>query len=129
MEKHEKLASFQCRGRKNLGIYFWYSMPVLKHDQKRFIRFPSLNVPEMRPLGTFQSIFSGSCHFDFSFGYVFPSSTTVQSFITIKLQAKKLSMIKVFTFFVSGHLNWKLTLIRQGLKLAFLKCIRPEIII
>ena len=33
------------------------SLPVLKHDQKRFIR-----IPEMRPLGTFWSIFSNGCH-------------------------------------------------------------------
>ena len=41
---------------ENLRIYSWYSLPVLKHDQKRFIRIPSLNVPEMRPLGSFWSI-------------------------------------------------------------------------
>ena len=28
----------------------------LKHEQKGFIRIPSLNVPEMRPLGTFYSV-------------------------------------------------------------------------
>ena len=36
---------------------------------------------------------------------IFPSSITVQSFITIKLQAKKLSMIKILKFLVSGHLK------------------------
>ena len=68
----------------------------------------------MRPLGTVWSIFSNGCHgnddrwkhFDFSFGNVFPSSIIVQSLITIKLQAKKLSMIKIFTFFVSDHLKF-----------------------
>ena len=40
------------------------------------------------------------------FCYVFPSSMTVESFITIMWQEKKLSMIKVFkSFFVSGHLK------------------------
>ena len=53
VEKQEKVASFPSRGRKNLRIYSWYSLPDFKHDQKRFIRIPSLNVPEMRPLGTF----------------------------------------------------------------------------
>ena len=51
--KIQKLASFPCRGRKNLPIYSWYSLPDLKHDQKRFIRLPSLNLPEMRHLGTY----------------------------------------------------------------------------
>ena len=46
--KLEKVASFPCRGRKNLGIYSWYSLPDLKHDQKRFIPILSLNIPEMR---------------------------------------------------------------------------------
>ena len=51
----------------------------LKHDQTRFIRIPSLNIPEMRPLGTFYLILSNVYHgnhdhyknFDFSFGYSF----------------------------------------------------------
>ena len=38
---------------ENLRIYSWYSLPDLKHDQKRFIRIPSNNYPEMRSLGTF----------------------------------------------------------------------------
>ena len=89
-KKHEKVASFLCRGKK-LWSYSWYSLPDFKYDQKRLIRIPSLNVPEMRPSGTFQSILSNGYHgnderyknFDFSFGYVFLSSMTVQSFITI----------------------------------------------
>ena len=120
MEKHEKVASFPCRGRKNLLIYSWYSLSDLKHDQKRLLRIPSLNVPEMRLSGTFWSILSNGYHgnddclknfndrlknFNFSFGYVFPSSMTVQSFLTIKWQEKKLSVIKVFKFFVSDHLK------------------------
>ena len=36
---------------------------------------------------------------------VFPSSVTVQSFITIKWQEKKLSIITIFKFLVSDHLN------------------------
>ena len=113
----KKLVSFPCRGYFHIfhiffmRIYFWYSLPDLKHDQKRSISIPLLNVLEVRPLGTFWSFFSNSCHgnddrqknFDFSFGYVFPSSINVQSFITIKFQAKKLSMIKISTFFVSDH--------------------------
>ena len=55
--KHEKAASFPCRGRKNLRIYSWYSLLHLKHDQKRFIRIPSLNVQERRPLGTFSQFY------------------------------------------------------------------------
>ena len=47
------MASLSYRGRKNLRIYSWYSLPDLKHDQKCFIRISLLNVPEMRPLGTF----------------------------------------------------------------------------
>ena len=58
------------------AIYSWYYLPDVKHDQKSFIRIPSLNVPEMRPLGTFYSILSNDhngnddCNknFDFSFG-------------------------------------------------------------
>ena len=36
---------------------------------------------------------------------VFPSSVNVQSFITIKWQEKKLSIITIFKFLVSDHLN------------------------
>ena len=53
MEKHEKVASFLCRGRMRLWVYSWHSLPDFKHDQKCFIRIPSVNIPEMRPLGTF----------------------------------------------------------------------------
>ena len=31
-------------------------LPYLAHDQKRFIHIRSLNLPEMRPLGTFWSV-------------------------------------------------------------------------
>ena len=73
----------------------------LKHEQKRFIRIPSLNVPEMRPLGTFYSVSSNGYHgHDDNFGYVFPSSITLQSIITIKWQGKKLSVITTFTHFL-----------------------------
>ena len=41
--------------------------------------------------------------FNFIFGHVFSSSMIVQSFITIKWQEKKLSMIKIFKSFVSDH--------------------------
>ena len=44
-------------------------------------------------------------NFDFCLGYVFASSMTVQSFITVKWKEKKLTMIKIFKFFVSDHLN------------------------
>ena len=37
IEKHETVALFPCRGRKNLRIYSWYSFSYLKHDQKRII--------------------------------------------------------------------------------------------
>ena len=87
MSRQEKLT--------NLFLVF---LPDLKHNQRRFICIPSLNVPEMRPLGTFQSILSNGHHgnndhyknFEFSFGYVLPISITVQSFITIKWQENKL---------------------------------------
>ena len=42
---------------ENVRIYFWCSLPYLKHDKKPFIRIPSLNVAEMRPLGTFSQFF------------------------------------------------------------------------
>ena len=82
--KTRKVASFPFRDRKNLWIYSWYSLPDLKHHQKRFIRIPSFNFPEMRPLGTFWSILSNGYlgnddrykNLDFSFGYVFKSSVT-----------------------------------------------------
>ena len=32
---------------EGLRIYSWYSLPDLKHEQKRFIRSPSLSVPAM----------------------------------------------------------------------------------
>ena len=47
------MALFPCRGSENLRIYFWYSLYHLKLDEKRFIRIPSLKVPQMRPSGTF----------------------------------------------------------------------------
>ena len=67
----------------------------------------------MRPLDTFESILSNGYHgnndryrnFDFSFGRVFPSSMNLQNFITINWQEKKLSMIKIFQFFVSDRLK------------------------
>ena len=36
---------------------------------------------------------------------VFPSSVTVQSFTTIKWQEERLSIITIFKFLVSDHLN------------------------
>ena len=111
MENNEKVASFPCRGRKNFRFYSWYFLLDLKHDQKRFIRISSFNFPEMRLLGTL--ILSNGYHgndnryknSDSSIGYVFPSSMIVQSFIAIKWQEKKLSMIKIIKFFVSDHLK------------------------
>ena len=47
-----KVASFPCRGRENLRIYSWYSLPDSKHDQRCFIRIPSLNLPKTRHLVT-----------------------------------------------------------------------------
>ena len=109
-KSRKEVASFPCRSRKILWIYSWYSLPYFKHDQKRFIRIPSSNVPEMTEvfmhiLVNFISrrVTMETMNFDFSFGSVFPSSMTVQSFITFKLQEKKLSMIKIFKFFVSDH--------------------------
>ena len=97
VEKYEKMASFSRRGRKKLRIYSWYSLPDSKRDQNCFIRIPSSNLTEMRPLGAFlKSILSSGYHgnndcyknFNFSFHYIFPSSITVQSFITVKWQEK-----------------------------------------
>ena len=48
--KIRKVASFPCRGRKILRVYFWYSLPDLKHDVKHFISIPLLNFPEKRAL-------------------------------------------------------------------------------
>ena len=99
---------------ENLRIYSWYSLPDLKHDQKRFIPIPSSNFPEMRPSkGTFSSILSNGYHgnddryknFDFSFRDVFSGSVTIQSFITINWQEKMSSIIKMFKFFVSNDLK------------------------
>ena len=53
MKKYEKVASFPCQGRKILWIHFLYSLPDLKHDQKRFLDIPSPNFPGMRALCTF----------------------------------------------------------------------------
>ena len=89
---------------ENLPIYSWYSLyllPYFKHDQS------------VSPLGTFSSILLNCYHgnddwyknFDFSFCYVFPRCMPVQSFITIKWQGKKLSVIKSFIFLVSDHLK------------------------
>ena len=105
--KTRKMASFSCRSRKSLRFFSWYSLPDLKHDQKRSIRIPSLNVPEMSLLALLANFINGyhgndDCYknFDFSFGYVFSGSMTVQSFVTIKLQEKKLSVIRIFNFFL-----------------------------
>ena len=49
-KKKTKVTSFPCRCRTNMQIYSKYSLPDLKHDQKHFIRIPSLNFPKMRPL-------------------------------------------------------------------------------
>ena len=81
--------------------------------QKRFIRIRSSNFPEMRSLGTFQSILSNGQHendnccnfYNFSFRFIFPSFITVQSFITVMWRGKKLSRIKIFKFFVSDNLK------------------------
>ena len=70
----------------NLRIYSWYSLPDLKHDQKCFIRIPSLNVPEIRPLGTFSQ-----------FHQMVAMGTMTA---TIKWQEKKLSIN-----IVSDHLK------------------------
>ena len=99
---------------KNLRIYFWYSLPDLKHDQKHFIRIYSFIkrsrnevlrhflVNFIKPLPWKRCTEE---KFHFSFGCVFASSITVQKFITLKWQDKKLSMIKIFKFFVSDHLK------------------------
>ena len=58
MDKHEKRRSHVEAGKTCRFI-----PPALKkHKQKRFIRILSLNVPEMRPLGTFWSILLNACH-------------------------------------------------------------------
>ena len=38
---------------QKLADLFLVFPAILKHDKKPFIHIPSLNVPEMRPLGTF----------------------------------------------------------------------------
>ena len=103
MEKQEKVVSFPCRGRTNLRIYSWYSLSDFKCDEKRFIRIPSLNVPEMRHLVNFIKRLAWKQwlleNFGFSFGSVFPISVNVQSFITFVSQEKKSSIIKIFKCF------------------------------
>ena len=59
MNKHE---SSHVQAEKYLRIHSCYFLPNLKHDQKPFIRIPSLNVPEMRLLGTFKPILSNGYH-------------------------------------------------------------------
>ena len=85
-------------------------MPNLKHDQTRFIRIPSLGIPEMRSSGTFyqtvtmerMTIRQNSS----SLWLCVSSSMTVQSFIPIKWHEKKLSM-KSFQIFASDHFKFK----------------------
>ena len=101
MEKQEKVASFPSRGSKKLRTY---SLPDLKQDKKHLIRIPSLNFPEIRPSGTFWSGLSNGYHGN-DYRFVFTSSVTVQSLITITWQEKEVSMIKIFKFFVSDHLK------------------------
>ena len=106
-----------------MQIYPWYFLVNLKLYLQRFIRIASQDFPEMRPLGTFymQSILLNGWdgdgdrykNFDCSFRYIFLSSTTVQSFIPIKCQKKKLSMIKIFKFLVSDHLLVNLIVQKQ----------------
>ena len=87
---------------KNLWIYSWYSLPDLKHAQERFICIPLLNFPEMRPLGTFKSLLRNGNHGNDCRYKNF-------NFITIKKKERKLAIIKMFTFFVSDHLNLEVT--------------------
>ena len=54
MENKKKCPSSHVKAVKDLRIYSWYSLPDFKHDQKRFICILLLNIPEMRPLGTFK---------------------------------------------------------------------------
>ena len=113
MEKNKQMASFPCRSRKELRIYSWYSLPDLKDDQKRFIRIPSLDVQEMGHLNTFYLILSNGYHgnddrynnVDFGFSYVFASSMTVQSSVTISSDRTKVINDQNFQIFVSDHLN------------------------
>ena len=51
--KTRKSGLIHMSRQEKLADLFWYSLSDLKHDQKRFICIPSLNVPEMRLLGTF----------------------------------------------------------------------------
>ena len=51
--KHEKWHRSHVEARKACGFIQSIPLSDLKHDQKRFIRIPSLNVPEMRRSRTF----------------------------------------------------------------------------
>ena len=88
---------------KALHIAGWYPFPALKCNQLGFITISDT------PLGTFLSMLSNGYHGNDDCHkiciYVFSSFMTVQSFITIKRQDEKLSIIKNFKFLVSEHLN------------------------
>ena len=105
------MVSFPCRRKKNLQIYSSYSLPDPKHNQKRFIRIPSVGVPEMRPIDTFQSILSNGYHgnddlyknFNFSFGYVLGDlkespSLGESSHVMFSRMAKYSSLTAFYTF-------------------------------
>ena len=85
----------------------------VKHNQKRFIRIFSLNVPEIRSSALFSQFYQTVTMETMTIikiltsvlAIYFQSSIPVQRFITIKWQGKKLLMIKVFTFFLPDHLN------------------------
>ena len=61
MEKNqEKWHRFHVEAGKTCG--FIPGIPCQTLNMTKSIRIPSLNVPEMRPLGTFQSILSNGYH-------------------------------------------------------------------
>ena len=55
--KTRKSSLVSMSSQENLRIYFWDSLPDLKHDQKHFISISSLHIPEMRPLSAFSQFY------------------------------------------------------------------------
>ena len=97
------MASFPSRERINLRIYIWYSLPDLKHEAFRFVRIPLLNAPcrneTFRHFNQFYQTVTMETMtvtkiltsvLAIYFQVLYKLSMTVQTFITIKWQEKKI---------------------------------------
>ena len=90
----KKVASFPCQGRKTCE-FIPGTLCQTWNMTKRVSSFRCFAVNFIKRLPCKRWPLK---NFDFSFGYVFPSSMTVQGFVTIKWQKKKLSAISIFKF-------------------------------